>query len=96
MSTNQIWFTMKLKYIYIYIFSNCHWFFNPECQHIFRKQTRYIFQVYISVEILKTITQHNMCGTPHALYINNINKACVLLQTTGGKDESIIVIMRKL
>ena len=26
---------------------------------------------------------------------NNVNKTCVLLQTTGGKDESNIVIMRK-
>ena len=35
--------------IYIYItdlvfYTNFHWFFNPECQHIFGKQTGYIFQ----------------------------------------------------
>jgi hypothetical protein len=26
---------------------------------------------------------------------NNVNKACALLQTSGGKDESDIVFMRK-
>jgi hypothetical protein len=36
------------KYIYIYItdlvcYTYFHWFFNPECQHIFGKQTGYIF-----------------------------------------------------
>ena len=25
-------------------YTNFHWFFNPECQHIFGKQTGYIFQ----------------------------------------------------
>ena len=30
-----------------------HWFFNPECQHIFGKQTRYIFQ---SSKTIKTWT----------------------------------------
>jgi hypothetical protein len=36
-------------YIYIYItdlvcYTYFHWFFNSECQHIFGKQTGYIFQ----------------------------------------------------
>ena len=26
---------------------------------------------------------------------NNVNKTCILLQTTGGKDEPNIVFMRK-
>jgi len=28
--------------------------------------------------------------------INNVNKTCAILQTTGGKDEPNIVFMRKL
>ena len=34
--------------------------------------------------------------TPYAqTNINNINKTCALLQTTGGKDEQYIVFMKK-
>jgi hypothetical protein len=42
---------IRNEYIYIYIYimdlvcyTYFHWFFNPECQHIFGKQTGYIFQ----------------------------------------------------
>jgi hypothetical protein len=33
-----------------------------------------------------------------SLYVNNhkVNKTCALLQTTGGRDEPNIIIMRKL
>ena len=45
-------------YIYMYItdlvcYTYFHWFFNPECQHIFGKQTGYIFQ---SPKTIKTWT----------------------------------------
>ena len=44
----------------------------------------------------KQKTQHNMCWTPlSATNTNNVNKTRALLQTTGGKDESNIVIIRK-
>jgi hypothetical protein len=44
----------------------------------------------------KQKTQHNMCWTPlFATNTNNVNKTRALLQTTGGKDESNIVIIRK-
>ena len=44
--------------IYMYItdlvcYTYFHWFFNPECQHIFGKQTGYIFQ---SPKTIKTWT----------------------------------------
>jgi hypothetical protein len=44
----------------------------------------------------KAKTQHNMCWTP--LYANKekkVNKTGALIQTTGGKNESNIVFMRK-
>ena len=31
-----------------------HWFFNPECQHIFGKQTGYIFQSPKTIKIWTT------------------------------------------
>jgi hypothetical protein len=34
-------------------YTNFHWFFSPECQHIFGKQTGYIFQ---SPKMIKTWT----------------------------------------
>jgi hypothetical protein len=42
--------------------------------------------------------QHNMCWTPlcaNKHNTNNVNKTCALLQTTGDKDEPIIVFMQK-
>jgi hypothetical protein len=45
LSTNYI--TDLVCYTYF------HWFFNPECQHIFGKQTGYIFQ---SPKTIKTWT----------------------------------------
>ena len=44
-----------------------------------------------------TKTQHNICVGHHYTQTNtnNVNKTCVLLQRTGGKDEPNIVIMRK-
>jgi hypothetical protein len=56
------------------------------------------------------LTRHNMCLTRHNVFdttqyvldttiyatnTDNINKTRALLQTTGGKDESNIVCMRK-
>jgi hypothetical protein len=38
-------FAMKLTYITnLVCYTYFHWFFSPECQHIFGKQTGYIFQ----------------------------------------------------
>ena len=42
-------YELATRYIYIYItklvcYTYFHWFFNPECQHMFGKQTGYIFQ----------------------------------------------------
>jgi hypothetical protein len=50
-------YTMYI-YIYIYItnlvyYTYFHWFFSPECQHVFGKQTGYIFQ---SSKTIKTWT----------------------------------------
>ena len=52
--------TYVYMYIYIYIcitdlvcYTYFHWFFNPEYQHIFGKQTGYIFQ---SPKTIKTWT----------------------------------------
>jgi hypothetical protein len=52
--------THKTIYMYIYIYitnlvcyTYFHWFSNPECQHIFGKQTAYIFQ---SPKTIKTWT----------------------------------------
>ena len=50
--TSSIHFSTDIPgndFIYIYItnlvcYTYFHWFFNPECQHIFGKQTGYIFQ----------------------------------------------------
>ena len=41
------------QYIWLYYEFSFHWFFNPECQHIFGKQTGYIFQ---SPKTIKTWT----------------------------------------
>ncbi len=40
---------LLVQYLFQYItnlvcYTYCHWFFSPECQHIFGKQTGYIFQ----------------------------------------------------
>jgi hypothetical protein len=46
----------------------------------------------------KTKQKHNTICVGHQYTqanINNVNKSCALLQTTGGKDEPNIVIMRK-
>jgi hypothetical protein len=46
----------------------------------------------------KTKQKHNPIGVVHHYVqtnINNVNKTCALLQTTGGKDELNIVSMRK-
>ena len=42
----------------------------------------------------QTKSRHNMCLT--SLYANNINKACALLQTTGGKDAEIVTEIMEL
>jgi hypothetical protein len=44
----------SLQYIYIYItnlvcYAYFHWLFNPECQHIFGKQTGYICTFSVSL-----------------------------------------------
>ena len=46
---NQSYGVLDRYGIYIYItnlvcYTYFHWFFNPECRHIFVKQTGYIFQ----------------------------------------------------
>ena len=56
-STDVKWQTIE-RIIYIYItnlvcYTYFHWYFNPECQHIFGKQTGYIFQ---SPKTIKTWT----------------------------------------
>ena len=43
-------------------------------------------EIYITICVGHHYTQTNT---------NNVNKTCVLLQTTGGKDELNIVFMRK-
>ncbi len=43
----------------------------------------------------KTKAHHNICLTPLYANTNKVNKTCVLLQTSGGKDEPNIVFMRK-
>ena len=46
----------------------------------------------------KTKQKHNTICVGHQYTqanINKVNKSCALLQTTGGKDEPNIVIMRK-
>ena len=45
-----------------------HWFFNPECQHLFGKQTGYIFQ---SPKTIKTWT------TKHYASLNQWNNKCI-------------------
>ena len=45
--TVKNWLTLTYGQAYItdlVYYTNFHWFFNPECQHIFGKQTGYIFQ----------------------------------------------------
>ena len=45
------WITYNITDLVCYTYF--HWFFNPECRHIFGKQTRYIFQ---SPKTIKTWT----------------------------------------
>ena len=61
------------KYIYIrdlVCYTNSHWFFKNECQHIFGKQTGYIFQSpkngnmdnnKITLHWIKSIIRNNKC-----------------------------------
>jgi hypothetical protein len=51
--------------------------------------------VQCNCETIKQINGHLCCTTPCAKNKNKPNKTCVPLQTTGGKDESNIVIIRK-
>ena len=69
MGCNITYFFFNLEIIFVMVvFPDCilceyitdlvcytyyHWFFNPECQHIFGKQTGYIFQ---SPKTIKTWT----------------------------------------
>jgi hypothetical protein len=43
---------------------------------------------------IKIITQYALDTTTCKQKTNNVNKTCVLLQTTGGNDELNIVFMR--
>ena len=72
--------------IYIYItdlvcYTYFHWFFNPECQHIFGKQTGYIFQ---SPKTIKTWTTKHYASLNQWYNTNNkciftkLNAVCIL------------------
>ena len=52
--TYTMYIKKKYNYIYIYItnlvcYAYFHWLFNPECQHIFGKQTGYICTFSVSL-----------------------------------------------
>ena len=66
---------IRVYHTYIYItdlvcYTNFHWFFNHKCQHIFGKQTEYIFQSpknvnmddkQITLHWIKSIIRNNKC-----------------------------------
>jgi hypothetical protein len=59
-------------YIYIYItnlvcYTYCHWLFNPECQHIFGKQTGYICTFSVSL-IWAPKTNNNVVDKNRNIY----------------------------
>ena len=44
------WACLSLSYITnLVCYTYCHWLFNPECQHIFGKQTGYIYTFSVSL-----------------------------------------------
>jgi hypothetical protein len=63
--SQKIW-----KWTYIYItdlvcYTNFHWSFNHECQHIFGKQTGYIFQSPKTITTWTTTNYASRCGPGH-------------------------------
>jgi hypothetical protein len=81
------------NYIYIYItdlvcYTYIHWFFNPECQHIFGKQTGYIFQSPKTIKTWTTnITLHWINGIDYTIIRNNkyiLTKLISVFYTQNG------------
>ena len=70
--SSNIYAKYKMSYITnLVCYTYFHWFFNPQCQHIFGKQTGYIFQ---SPKPIKTWT------TKHYASLNqwyNTNNKCI-------------------
>jgi hypothetical protein len=80
---------MRNKDIYIYITNLVcctyfHWLFNPECQHIFGKQTGYIFQ---SPKTIKTWT------TKHYASLNQWFNRCGPMTSKVFKAQRFVCLL---
>ena len=59
MADHQTYHVINISITDLVCYTNFHWFFNHKCQHIFGKQTEYIFQSPKNVNMDdKQITLH--------------------------------------